>query len=193
MMPRPTPARVSVPVATAMNPLAPSQLQSRVQTQALPQAQVQLQQAQPQPEPQALPQAQFGIIYLIKRIFAYLFDSIINISLCVAAFILAMLRLNLNPDSLLNPNIVLLPVIFLFVFNWALITAQEVAFGTSLGKRVFGLALNGSAAVTFLRAFFFIPSLGFCGVGLLWALFDRKKRCWHDVAADLQPIEIAQL
>ncbi len=84
-------------------------------------------------------------------------------------------------------------LLFLCVFNWAITTAQEVAFSTSLGKRLFGLALNGSASAIFLRAFFFLPSVGFAGIGLIWALFDRRKRCWHDLVVDLQPTEIAYL
>ena len=64
-----------------------------------------------------------------------------------------------------------------------------MAFHTTLGKRLFGLALPGNAIAIFLRAFFFLPSALFCGVGLLWAAFDGRSRCWHDVVVDLQPIE----
>ena len=30
-------------------------------------------------------------------------------------------------------------------------------------------------------------------LGIVWALFDRKKRCWHDLVAGIQPIEVARL
>ena len=76
--------------------------------------------------------------------------------------------------------------------NLCLILASFL-YGTSVGKRIFGLSLNGSASATFLRAFYFLPSVGFCGVGLIWALFNKKRRCWHDAAADLQPMELARL
>jgi uncharacterized RDD family membrane protein YckC len=134
-----------------------------------------------------------GIVYLFKRLFAYLLDSAFNLALCAAALSGALWKQDLNPELLFSPSIVLISVLFLSFFNWAITTAQEVAFGTSIGKRVFGLALNGSTSAVFLRAFFFLPSIGFGGLGLLWSLFDRRKRCWHDMVVDLQPIEIAKL
>jgi len=99
----------------------------------------------------------------------------------------------MSPELLINPGIVLIAGLFLAFFNWAITTAEEVAFGTSIGKRLFGLAIQGSASAIFLRAFFFLPSTCFGGIGILWALFDRRRRCWHDLVVDLQPIEIARL
>lgn len=134
-----------------------------------------------------------GVGYLFKRLFAYLFDSVLNLGLCTGTLILILRNQGLNPDSLLSADIWLPFCLFLFVFNWAIIAAQEVAFGTSVGKRLFGLALNGNAAALFLRAFFFLPSLAFGGLGIVWALFDRNRRGWHDLVVDVQPTEIAQL
>ena len=170
--------RVSVPVA--QNPIERPKLQ-------------QSQQKTVAPQPVAQFEPEYGYGYLAARVVAYIFDSMLNISLCATSLALAMWRINLSPESLMNPGIVLVAALFLIVFNWALITAQEVAFGTSAGKRVFGLVLEGGAIAIFLRAFFFLPSVGFGGIGLLWALFDRRKRCWHDVAVDLQPIKITRL
>ncbi len=138
-------------------------------------------------------QENFGFVYLLKRIFAYAFDSVLNFSLTVIGLGAALWATQIQLDSALTNDSVFLGLLFVLCFHWALVTAQEVAFGTTVGKRIFGLTLRGSASAIFLRAFFFLPSLGFCGVGLLWAAFDSKKRCWHDAAADLQPVEIAQL
>lgn len=135
----------------------------------------------------------FGFGYMVKRVFAYLFDSLFNVGLCVGALSAALWRQDMNPEVLLTPGIVLVSVLFLAVFNWAITTAQEVAFGTSIGKRLFGLAIQGSTSAIFLRAFFFLPSICFGGIGILWAVFDRRRRCWHDLVVDLQPIEIARL
>ena len=134
-----------------------------------------------------------GFGYICKRIAAYLLDSAINIAVCVLALSTVFWKQGLNPEVLLNPAILLLSSLFLLIFNWALITAQEVAFGTSLGKRMFNLALHGGAGVIFARALLFLISASFCGVGLLWALFKRNKRCWHDAATGIQPAEIATL
>jgi hypothetical protein len=135
----------------------------------------------------------FGWIYVTKRVAAYVVDTTFNIVMTVATFSFVLWQQNINPDALFTPGVVLISALFLIFFNWCLITAQEVAFGTSFGKRIFGLGLVGNLSAIFMRAFFFLPSIGFAGLGLIWALFDRRKRCWHDVAADLQPIEIARL
>ena len=95
-------------------------------------------------------------------------------------------------DALLDPGIVLVFVAFLALMNWALITAQEVAFGSTVGKRTFGLYLDASAGKILARSLFFTLSVIFSGVGLIWALFDGKKRCWHDVASGVQPQELAR-
>ena len=138
-------------------------------------------------------QHSLGFTYLLRRVLAYGLDSAINVTLCIMALSAVLWRQDMSFDSLTNPGVFLLSLLFLISFNWALITAQEVAFGTSLGKRAFRLALQGGPAAIFLRAFFFLPSIGFCGLGLLWAVFDHKRRCWHDVVVDLQPVEIAHL
>jgi uncharacterized RDD family membrane protein YckC len=186
--------RISVPVARSTAPqpqslLQKSQPQQKTSTTPKPAVQQRLEvsglAAQLEPS--------FGIGYLIKRLFAYLLDTSFNLALCSGALSLALWKQDLSPELLLNPGIVLIAILFLAVFNWAITTAQEVAFGTSIGKRIFGLALNGGTSAVFLRAFFFLPSICFGGLGLIWALFDRRKRCWHDMVVDLQPIEIAKL
>lgn len=137
-------------------------------------------------------QPTFGLGYVIRRAAAYLTDTAFNLGLCVGALSAALWKQDLSPELLFNPGIVLVAGLFLGFFNWAITTAQEVAFGTSIGKRLFGLALEGTASAIFLRAFFFLPSLCFGGIGILWALFDRRRRCWHDLVVDLQPIEISR-
>lgn len=185
-------ARISVPVARpAYQPQVPGKLKTTVQ----PNHSASLIQpaALASPELAAQLALHFGFGYMLKRSFAYLIDSIFNIGLCVGALSAALWKQDLSPELLLTPGVALVSILFLTLFNWAMTTAQEVAFGTSVGKRMFRLALNGSTSAIFLRAFFFLPSVGFGGIGLLWALFDSRKRCWHDLVVDLQPIEIARL
>lgn len=141
----------------------------------------------------ALPEPKLGFLYLLKRFCAFTLDLSLNVSLLAAGMSFTLWNEQLRPDVLLNPAIVMIAVLFFCVFHWALVTAQEILFRTSVGKRVFGLSLNGSLGAIFTRAFFFLPSIGFCGVGIVWCLFDRKRRCWHDLVANLQPIEVARL
>jgi uncharacterized RDD family membrane protein YckC len=135
----------------------------------------------------------YGLGYLFKRIFAYLLDSALNSALLIAGLSFVLVREEMNPESLVSNGVLLMATLFLIFFNWALIVAQEVAFGTSVGKRVFGLTLQAPASAVFLRAFFFLPSVAFGGLGLAWALFNRRRRCWHDVVVDVQPAEVVRL
>ena len=135
----------------------------------------------------------YGFGYLAKRMLAYSFDTLLNLAICLGALSTVLYRKDLSHETLTNPGIVIVAVLFLSFCNWGIITAQEVGFGTSLGKRVFGLSLRGTGMSAFIRAVLFIPSMGFAGLGLLWSVFDSKKRCWHDLASGLQPDETARL
>jgi len=179
--------RVSVPVA-APAPKVSTQVQKPA-----PQKVVAKQTATAAPAAQAFGEPKFGYVYLLKRVLAYSLDTLLNTALLATGLSFALLNEDMNPDLLMNPGIVMISILFFTLFNWALITAQEVAFGTSIGKRIFGLMVQGSTSALFLRAFFFLPSISFCGVGLLWGLFDKRKRCWHDVVVNVQPIEVARL
>ncbi len=135
----------------------------------------------------------FGWSYPVARSFAFLFDLIFNLVLTATAVTVGLAFADLEPWFLLEGELAAMTLFFLVAFCWALMATQEIALKTTLGKRLVGLKLRGSTAAIFLRAFFFIPSVAFGGVGILWALFDRDKRCWHDVAVDLQPTRITQL
>jgi hypothetical protein len=136
-------------------------------------------------EPEDIPSE--GIDYVFARSFAYFLDTALifagfaaGISTYLAHFAVPSGR----EASLQDWAYVIL---VLGTLHWALITFQEVAFGTTVGKRVMGLKLSGSAAALFLRAFFFAPSALCLGLGFLPALLDRRRRCLHDLVVDLQP------
>ena len=145
------------------------------------------------PSANAIESGDFGFAYSLKRVLAFLLDLGLVGGLCIAAFGWTLWRQKIPAESLLSPEMALLFFSFLAVFSWSMIVAQEMAFGTTVGKRLFGLILIGSPAAIFLRAFFFLPSVGFCGIGLLWAAFDSQRRCWHDLASEVQPTEVAEL
>ncbi len=136
----------------------------------------------------AVPQIKsFGLGYSFTRAFAYLIDSAFNLSICATILSTALVSSDIEALGLYQLKPLLIAGMFLFLCNWSLITAQEVAFGTSLGKRIFGLKLEGTGMEVFMRAVLFIPSLLFSGLGILMAIFDSRKRCWHDQATQLQP------
>lgn len=142
----------------------------------------------PSPAP-VRPAPSLGMSYVFRRTAAFIVDTGLNTVLCALALGLTVWRVqgDLTP-FFSNRELQALTIVFLFAFSWALTTAQEIAFGTSIGKRMVGLRLEGSVIALFLRAFFFWVSLGFFGIGLLWAVFSRQRRCWHDAVVDIQPL-----
>lgn len=128
-----------------------------------------------------------SFFYSLQRVFAYCIDSLFNLSLCATILSTALINTDTEKLSIITPGVALVVAVFLFFCNWALIAGQEMAFGTSLGKKIFGLKIEGSGAQVFWRSVFFIPSLFFSGLGLVFALFDSQRRCWHDVASGTQP------
>lgn len=135
----------------------------------------------------------YGWTYLFKRVFAYAIDSAITFSVCFAALMYALEKTHGTAELEGAPALWFLGLMVGLAFHWFFITAQELIFKTTVGKRWMGLRLFGGASAIFVRAFFFVPSVLFCGLGVFWALLDRKKRCWHDLVADLAPTEIARL
>lgn len=131
--------------------------------------------------------------YLLLRLIAYGLDIISMASLTVSGFGISLLTLKMSPWILLDSSLILMSIAMTAFFCWALILIQELIFQTSLGKIIVGLRLRGSATSIFLRSLLFIPSFIFGGFGLFWGLFDSEKRCWHDVATDLQPSRITRL
>ncbi len=128
-----------------------------------------------------------GFGYVGERAFAFVLDSAFNLSICASILSTALLSTDLENLRTLSSTALASAGVFLFICNWALLAAQEVAFGTTIGKRIFGLRLNGSGFECFIRSLFFVPSLLFGGIGVFIAIFDARKRCWHDRMTKLQP------
>lgn len=130
-----------------------------------------------------------GFLILFKRILAYGLDSTLNISICAVALAMSLANQGVRFDALYDWEIWFTGALFLLFFNWALILGQEIAFRSTLAKRLFGLTLKGSSLAVFVRGILFIPSALFCGIGLVWAFGDSRRRCWHDLATDAYPVE----
>jgi len=134
-----------------------------------------------------------GFFYLIKRTFAFGIDVSLN-GLLISAGWLAVLWDQVQEwDFFLQPKPLTMVVILFVVFQWGLFTIQEVLFKNTFGKQICGLRINGSPWQILMGNIWFIPSLGFSGLGVLWALFDSSKRNWHDRAAGIAVVEMAKL
>lgn len=129
----------------------------------------------------------YGLGYSLVRVFAFLLDSAFNLSICASILSSALLSTEVdNFKSITDPALITVGV-FLFLCNWALLAAQEVAFGTTIGKRIFGLKLDGTGVECLIRSLLFLPSILVGGLGIFIAVFDSKKRCWHDRITLIQP------
>ncbi len=178
---------ISPPIAPSPSPSAiPSQpikqpVLSKPAEPEAPLAQSQLLEDQP------------GIVYLLKRVFAWSVDLSLNGIFIAAGWLAALWDQVQEWDFFLQLDQLRTIALIFTVFQWGLITAQEIAFQTTFGKRLFGLKVEGSPGARLIRSLLFFPSLLLSGVGILWALFDSKKRCWHDRASGTRVIEIARL
>lgn len=128
-----------------------------------------------------------GWSYLLLRLAAFLIDGIAHLSLSILILMGVLALQGHAPTVLFEPGIIEAAFVFALVLGWSLSTAQEVALGSTPGKRMLGLRLEGSAGLILLRSILFIPSLLFMGSGVLWAMINRDRRCWHDAAVGIQP------
>jgi hypothetical protein len=134
-----------------------------------------------------------GFEYLLKRVLSFLVDSFLNILLSSAILGFCLWSQSNNFDFMMNPGVLVISACFLIFFNWAMITSQEILFHTSIGKKLFGLRLQGSLGAILGRAVLFIPSAAFFGLGVVWAAFNKNRMTWYDSATGIQPKEIAEL
>jgi hypothetical protein len=144
-------------------------------------------------KPLLQPEQHLGFEYLLKRVLAFFVDSFLNILLSSAILGFCLWSQSNNFDFMMNTGVLLISGCFLIFFNWAMITSQEILFRTSIGKKLFGLRLQGSLGAILGRAVLLIPSAAFFGLGVIWALFSEKKTTWYDAATGIQPLEVAEL
>lgn len=135
------------------------------------------------PAPGTVPDER-GIFFVTKRLIAYGIDQVLASAFCLFALGSVLIQQRLNWGELFaNPVVIAIAAGFLFLLNWAVIATQEMGFGTSVGKKILGLRLTGSVGAVMVRSIFFLCSVGFLGIGILWAAFNRRRLCWHDLAS----------
>lgn len=130
---------------------------------------------------------------LWKRGTAYVLDTLLYWSLCAGLLLLASLLLRVEISQFAAPEFVGLSLGFLAVFSWSVIAAQEIVFGTTLGKRLFDLRLEGSPVRVLFRALVFIPTLLLAPVTLILALSDHRYHALHDRLSGVAPFESASI
>ncbi|MGE0617089.1 MAG: RDD family protein [Bacteriovoracia bacterium] len=134
-----------------------------------------------------------GFGYLAKRVAGFLIDTGLNVSICLGTLALVLLKMNLDFTSFFASDALALAMLFALAFSWALVSAQEIAFNTSIGKRIAGLGLEGTTGRIFLRSLLFALTTAVFAIGPLWAVLDRKRRTLYDLLTGTQPVEIVRL
>jgi len=132
---------------------------------------------------------------IFRRLFAIFYDCFLLIAIL---FIVTAIANSLNKGEAIEPGDSLYPLYVLTVFalSYLYFAWFWIHGGQSLGMKTWRIQLQGSennkiswktTAIRFVSALF---SWGFFGIGFLWALFDKKNRCWHDLASKTVLIDL---
>jgi uncharacterized RDD family membrane protein YckC len=122
-------------------------------------------------------------LLFLKRAIAFLIDMAINSLFCLFALAIPVLKNNIPLSQLLAQDFLFPALTYVLVFSWLAVLAQEIAFGSSIGKRVFCLAITGEPVAVLIRGILFVPSLLLGGIGLVWSLFEKHGLALHDLAS----------
>ena len=127
-------------------------------------------------------------IGLFRRLFAIFYDCFL---ITAILFITTGITILLNGGKAVEQDDALYPVLVfsLAAMIYVYFTWFWVNGGQTLGMKTWKIrlvTLDGSrlswtsASIRFVTA---IISWCCCGLGYLWSLFDRDRRCWHDIAS----------
>lgn len=137
---------------------------------------------------------------LFRRLFAISYDCILLVAIL---FIVSAFATAINNGKAVEPGTALYPI--LLSVNIGLIYLYFAWFwihdGQTLGMKTWRMQLRVDSTacnpaihigwkLSALRFLVAIISWGFMGMGLLWALFDKKNRCWHDLVSKTVLIDI---
>ncbi len=125
---------------------------------------------------------------LFRRLFAILYDSFL---LMAILFIISAIATALNQGKAVEPGDTLYPllVFIIFTLSYLYFAWFWINGGQTLGMKTWQIQLHAvdnsnidrkTVAIRFVTAVF---SWATGGLGFLWALLDRKNRCWHDLSS----------
>ncbi|MCK5394378.1 MAG: RDD family protein [Gammaproteobacteria bacterium] len=132
---------------------------------------------------------------LFRRLFAIFYDSFLLIAIL---FIVTAIATALNQGNAIEPDDTFYPLYVFIVFSLSYLYFAWfwIHGGQSLGMKTWRIQLRSTdnrkigwktAGIRFVIALF---SWGFFGLGFLWALFDKKNRCWHDLASHTELLDL---
>ncbi len=132
--------------------------------------------------------ARSAYVGLFRRLLAIFYDSFLLIAIL---FIVSAIATALNNGKAIEPGHALYPVFIFILFGLSYLYFAWfwIHGGQSLGMKTWRIQIQTSdnskigwktATIRFVSAIF---SWGIFGLGFLWAIFDKKHRCWHDLTS----------
>ena len=123
---------------------------------------------------------------LFRRLFAIFYDVFL---LTAILLIVAAITMELNHGKAIETSDNFRPVYIIFMFSicYLYFSWFWINGGQTLGMKTWQIKITSSneqhinwktTALRFVSAIF---SWGFVTLGFLWAFFDKKNRCWHDL------------
>lgn len=134
---------------------------------------------------------------LLRRLFAIFYDGFLLIAIL---FITSAIATAINHGKAIAPDDRLYPVFVFIIFalSYLYFAWFWIHGGQSLGMKTWHIQLqtdNNSpiswktAAIRFICA---IISWSIFGLGFIWSIFDKKNRCWHDLASHTVLLDLRQ-
>lgn len=135
---------------------------------------------------------------LLRRLMAIMYDLFLLTAILFIAT--AIFNAILNQGEALdteNPYTTLLSfylgtIIFLY-FGWFWThQGQTLGMKTWKIKLISNTTQNVNWQQVLIREATAIISWGMLGAGFIWSVFDRKKRCWHDISSNTTLVDLRQ-
>ena len=158
------------------------------------------------PKPLLSPQGAFPAAGLGRRLAAMLYDALLCTALLiVTAFIYTLVWIafvgeanmrTLSESGALDGDPILSTLLLFVLFGF--FAKFWTHSGQTLGMQVWGVRVQNadgsriSLWQALLRFMVSIASWLCVWLGFVWSLFDKHKRCWHDIYSDTQLVRIAQ-
>lgn len=125
---------------------------------------------------------------LFRRLFAIFYDGFL---LLAVLFIISGIATALNDGKAIDTSNAFYPVYVTTIFGLSYLYFAWfwIHGGQSLGMKTWHIKLVSTEGAvigwktTAIRYIVAIFSWGIFMLGFLWAIVDRKKRCWHDLAS----------
>ena len=132
---------------------------------------------------------------LFRRIFAIFYDGFLLIAIL---FIVSAVATAFNQGKAIETDDIFYPLYVLVVFGLSYLYFAWfwINGGQSLGMKTWQIQLHstrdqkiGWETVT-IRFFGALFSWACAGMGFLWALIDKKNRCWHDLISNTELLDL---